>query len=85
MPALGPRAGHWATYEAPWRPLAAAELASAITARGLSWAQALRPGGRATGQALSLTGTCWGWAAAPPWWLKVIRGHTPLVRWNLII
>jgi len=53
--------------------------------RGLSWAQALRPGGRATGQALSLTGTCWGWAAAPPWWLKVIRGHTPLVRWNLII
>jgi len=28
--------------------------------RGLSWAQALRPGGRATGQALSLAGTCWG-------------------------
>jgi len=58
MPALGPRAGHWATYEAPWRPPAAAELASAIRRRGLSWAQALRPGGRATGQALSLAGTC---------------------------
>jgi len=32
MPALGPRAGHWATYEAPWRPPAAAELASATSA-----------------------------------------------------
>jgi len=35
MPALrlSPRAGHWATYEAPWRPPAAAELASAIQRR----------------------------------------------------
>jgi len=46
MPALGPRAGHWATYEAPWRPLAAAELASATTAQGPQ----LSSGAKARGQ-----------------------------------
>jgi len=58
MPALGPRAGHWANYEAPWRPPVVAELASAITAQGLSWAQALRPGAGRLARPLSQHKTC---------------------------
>jgi len=46
MPALGPRVSYWANYEASWRPLAAAELASAITAQGPQLSSGAKAGGQ---------------------------------------
>jgi len=45
--------------------------------RGLSWAQALRPGAGRLTRPYRSHRTCWGWAVAPPWWPKVIRGRAP--------
>jgi len=62
---------------APWRPPAVAERRRRPRRRDLSWAQALRPGAGRPARPYCSHRTCWGWAVAPPWWPKVIRGHVP--------